>query len=81
MNIKDIVYNFPTKNKEGFIKEEIDEILKLFPNIDLVQFYDSMIGVTCIIDEYYNTITYHCDIEYAIYNGLRKNDINRINRD
>jgi GTP1/Obg family GTP-binding protein len=81
MNIKDTVYNFKTKNKEGFIQDEIDEILELFPNINLQEFYDSMIGVTCDSDEYNNLIIYHCDIEYALHNALKKNKINPINWD
>jgi GTP1/Obg family GTP-binding protein len=81
MKIKDAVYNFATKNKEGFIQDEIDEILKLFPNINLQEFYDSMIGVTCIADKDNNTIIYHCDIEYALHNALRKNKINPIQFD
>jgi hypothetical protein len=34
-NIRKKVYNFKTKNKEGFIKSEIDSLLKDYPDINM----------------------------------------------
>ena len=31
-----LINNFPTKNKEGFTTNEIDDLLKLFPNIETI---------------------------------------------
>lgn len=36
-SIKNKVYNFKTKNKEGFIRSEIDALLKHYPNINMAK--------------------------------------------
>ena len=45
------VYNFKTKNKEGFTNSEVQKLLIDFPNIDMVKFNNAMLCNTCpIID-------------------------------
>ena len=36
--IKDKVYNFKTKNKEGFVSSEIETLLKDYPDINRNKF-------------------------------------------
>lgn len=68
MSIKDKVDNYPTKHKEGFIKSEIDDLLKDYPGINMDRFNDALSGITgMMIDD--EIITYHCDIEKALYCG------------
>ena len=60
-----LINNFPTKNKEGFTTNEIDDLLKLFPNIETSKFDDALGINTCrVIDN--EVITYHCDILSAL---------------
>ena len=60
-----LINNFPTKNKEGFTTNEIDDLLKLFPNIETSKFDDALGIRTCMfIDN--EIITYHCDILTAL---------------
>lgn len=74
-NIKDHVYKFKTKYKEGFTYNEIKKILKSYPKIDKKSFNNALIGITCMARNN-ETIIYHCDIEKAIYCGLEKRTIN-----
>jgi len=68
------VYNFHTKNKEGFVQSEIKDVLKKYPDIDMEKFNDALTGITCkIINN--ETIIYHCDIEKALYCGVEKRDL------
>ena len=64
-NIKEKVYNFKTKYKEGFIQSEIETLLKDYPKINIEKFNNALMGNTCMLinDE---IITYHCDIEKAL---------------
>jgi hypothetical protein len=67
----DIVYNFKTKNKEGFTKSELVELLKLFPKINMNKYNDSMLGHTCpeIDGEF---VFYVYDVASAVEAGLKK---------
>lgn len=75
MNLRDKIRNFPTKHKEGFLREEIEELLKDFPTINRQAFDESLLGITCVEVGESDLITYHCDIEYAIHNGYRNDDL------
>jgi len=71
MTITERVNTYPTKHKEGFIKSELDELLKEYPNIDMKKFNYSMMGHTgSIIDGEF--IVYHCDVEAAIKFSVKK---------
>lgn len=68
-NIKEKVYGFKTKNKEGFTESEIGTLLKDYPNINMDKFKDALMGNTCmIIDD--EIITYHCDVLTALRCGI-----------
>jgi len=63
--VKDIVYNYKTKYKQGFTNDEMLDILKSFPDITQDQLGESLGTRTCItIDN--QTITYHSDLELAL---------------
>ena len=73
-DIRDKVYNYPTKHKEGFIPSEIDELLKDFPDIDMDKFNSAFMGNTCMtIDG--DSINFHCDVEKALYCGIEKREL------
>lgn len=70
----DIVYNYPTKNKEGFTYSEVEDVLKNFPNLNRDYFNNALRGTTCMMIEK-EIITYHCDIENAIICGLKGTNV------
>lgn len=78
--LKNIVYNFPTSNREGFIQNEQEELLKQFPKCNMNKYYDAMRGNTCMMREG-NIITYHCDVLTALTCGLENRDINQFEFD
>ena len=59
-NVEDFVYEYPTKNKEGFVGTEIKSILEKF-NIDENIFYNAL-GVNTCMNIGGEFVTYHCDI-------------------
>jgi hypothetical protein len=69
MSIAERVNNYPTKHKYGFIKSEIETLLKEYP-IDKDRFNLSMMGHTCMLIDN-ETIWYHCDIIKAIKYSVR----------
>lgn len=69
INIHDLVYNFKTKYKEGFVKEEVIKIFNMFKNINENKFNDALFGITAMVING-ETIIYHCDIELALTCGL-----------
>lgn len=68
--IRDIVYNFETKHNEGFVNNELEDLLKMFPEINREDFINSFICNTCMIidDEF---VHYHEDVYYAILNSTK----------
>ena len=68
------VYNFKTKNKEGFVQSEIDTLLKEYPDINMDKFNSALMGITCMIinDE---TVIYHCDIDKALRCGIENRNL------
>jgi hypothetical protein len=75
-NLRDLVYNYPTKYPEGFITEEQRELLKQFPNINMDKYNDALTGITCMRDNSGDFIIYHCDILTALKCGIEDRDIN-----
>jgi hypothetical protein len=69
MSITERVNNYPTKYEYGFIKAEIEDLLKEYP-IDIERFNQSMMGHTCMLIDN-ETIWYHCDIIKAIKYSVR----------
>jgi hypothetical protein len=74
MTLSEKINNYPTKHKEGFIKSELDELLKDYPNIDMNKFNEAMMGNTCMVKEG-QVVMYHCDIELALRCGIEKRGI------
>ncbi len=68
-NLKEKVYNYPTRYREGFTDSEIKTLLKDYPDINKDRFDDALKGITCLVLEN-NVITYHCDIYYALLCGI-----------
>jgi len=63
------IYEFKTRYEQGFTNEEVKELLKSYPNINMDKFNDALMGNTCqVIDG--NIIMYHCDISAALKCGI-----------
>jgi len=74
MKIYQDIYNFKTKNKEGFVKDEIEKLLEKYSNINKEKFNDALCGITCIkIDDEF--VIYHCDIEKALRCGIENRNL------
>ena len=79
--IENILNNYKTKNKEGFIKSEIDEILKEFPDINVEKYNDAMMGHTCLISKDDEFIFYLTDFRTALYCGVENRDMTSLEWD
>ncbi len=74
--IKEIVYKFPSRHKEGILQKELLELLTQFPNVDISKFNDAMDCLTVIyIDN--QMLIYKHDIINAIYSGSKNNSDNK----
>jgi hypothetical protein len=71
--MREIVYNYKTKHKEGFTHKEVLAIIKMFPNLDLDKFYNALDNNTCMIKGK-ELIRYHHDILSALVCGVEKRD-------
>ena len=63
--LRDLVYNYKTYSEHGFIQEEIEELIKLFPNFNRDKFNNAMNGNTCMMTEWNGKpriANYHCDV-------------------
>ena len=73
-SIRKRVYEFKTKNKEGFVQSEIDVLLKEYPNINMDKFDSALMGITCMqINN--ELVIYHCDIESALRCGIENRNL------
>lgn len=72
--IEDKVYNFKTKHKEGFIKIEIETLLKDYPKISMEKFNEALFGNTCMIKDG-EMVQYHCDIYKALICGIENRSL------
>ena len=73
--LREKIYNYPTKYKEGFTNDEMDELLKDYPNVNMDKFNGAMMGNTCMVRGG-KVINYHCDVELALRCGLENRDPN-----
>lgn len=64
-----VIDNYPTKHKHGFIRSEIDTLLKKY-KINTTKFNTNLGMNTCMIIDG-DIITYHSDIELALKCTLR----------
>jgi hypothetical protein len=72
--ITEKVYNFKTKYPQGFVKQEIEELLSDYPKINKEKFDDALIGITCMMTNG-ELIIYHCDIDKALRCGIEDRDL------
>lgn len=72
MTVKDKVYSFPTKHKEGFTWCEVSKIVQEYPSLDIKKFESALQGATlCIVEG--EELVYHYDIEKALNYSLINN--------
>lgn len=71
-----LVYNWKTKNKEGFTHREENRLLAHIgkENMDMDKYYDALRGNTCMMIDG-EIITYRCDILTALRCGLEKRNM------
>jgi len=70
MDLKELIYNFKTRNKEGFVQSEIDQLLTKFPDINMDKFNNALNGITCIMDDTGDLVIYHVDVLHALQCGI-----------
>ena len=70
--IRTKVAEFKTKHPQGFLPNEIKELLKGYPEIDMERFNEALNGITCIGSDD-GTIIYHSDILNAMLSGMDPN--------
>ena len=73
-NITNVVNNFPVKYEYGFTASEINTLLTEY-DLDEDLFYQKLGVNTCMVIEG-QTITYHCDIEKALFCLVENRDEN-----
>jgi hypothetical protein len=74
-SIESKVYNYKTKYKEGFIKSEINDLLKDYPDINMDKFDEALYCITCI-NINGEIVIYHSDIYIALINGIENRNLN-----
>jgi len=74
VNIKHMVYDYPTKSEEGFTQAEINSLISWFPTINTEKFDDAMTGNTCMMIND-DIIHYPCDVYKALRCGLEGRDL------
>lgn len=75
--IKDFVYNYPTRHIEGFVIEEqrdiINKIEEKYGKINIDKYWNVQSGITCMrIDD--NFVIYHTDVLQSIICGIEDRD-------
>jgi hypothetical protein len=75
MKLDDKIYNYPTKNKMGFLMVEVEQLLSEFPDCNRDKFDNTLRGLTCVADENKNAVIYHCDILKALICGLENRNL------
>lgn len=74
MDLEKYINEYPTKYKEGFTDNEIKEMIKKFPGMDMKKFWSPLDYITCMkIDD--EILTYHCDVLTAVRCGTEKRDM------
>ena len=76
--LEEFVYEYKTYHEHGFIQEEIEEIIKLFPKFNMKKFDDAMMGNTCMMTAYNGQkrfVNYHCDVLSGLRCGIEDRDL------
>ena len=74
----DFIHDYKTYHTHGFIQEEIEEIIKMFPKFNRDKFDDAMMGNTCMMTSYKGEnrlVNYHCDILSGLRCGIENRDL------
>lgn len=74
IQLRDFVYNYKTKHKEGFTGSELEEVKSLFKNLAIDKFNNAMNGNTCMMIDG-EIINYHCDVLTALSCGIENRDV------
>ena len=71
MKIDELVNNFPRKNKYGFTRDEIKELVASVPefNLDMEAFESALYGITVMVEND-NHIYYPHDVKKAFMWGM-----------
>ena len=73
--LRELIYNYPTKSKWGFTNDEIKQLLEdNFKGVEFNQdkYYDAMMGNTCMLSGDNEIINYHCDVVSGLLCGIEK---------
>lgn len=73
--LEDRVYGWPTHNKQGFVRVELEELMSHYKGINMEKFDDAMMGNTCMVAPDGQTIMYHCDIFKALLCGIENRNL------
>ena len=67
LSITEIVYGYKTKHAQGFTHAEMEDLLATqFPKVGKEKFYEALgINTVMVIDG--ETVTYHTDVQQALY--------------
>lgn len=74
-NLRDLVYNYETESEYGFTDNEMKELLKQFPDINMDKFNSTMRGNTCMMNDKNEIINYHCDVLTALRCGIENRNM------
>ena len=75
--LRELIYNYPTKSKWGFTNDEIKQLLETnFKDVEFNQnkYNDAMMGNTCMMEDN-EIINYHCDVLKGISCGLENRNL------
>lgn len=75
-----IIRDYPRKYKYGFKQEEIKELLKSFPDINMDKYDNALSHITAIFHEK-QILIYPQDVLQGIICGLENRDINEFEFD
>ena len=78
--LHDFVYSYPTRSKYGFHLDEKNELLSMFPDINMEKYNNALCGITGKLD-HEGFIIYHCDILNALKCGIGNRDLTEIEWD
>jgi hypothetical protein len=67
--LRELVYNYSTKNEYGFNDEEQKKLLEQFPDVNMDKYNNALMGITCMMEND-KFIIYHCDIFTALVCGI-----------
>jgi hypothetical protein len=73
--VRNYIFNFPTKYEQGFTNSEIYTVIEDFPPITHNEFF-RVLGVNTVMVIGGETVTYACDIEKTLMACLEGRELN-----